>query len=375
MSAPVAVIGAGGLVGRRLAQTLLARSSVTLRLGGRRPETLAGIAASAGTRAQLQQVDITDAASLGAFVDGCSLVINTAGPSTRIGAQAAAAALRAGADYLDPGGYDPLLAAFARDEAAIRTRGLRFVANAGLLPGLSGALPLALAQSLPRCDRLDVAYVGTDEWSFASAYDIVVSLGDFGAERPFSVIRHGQAERRPWWRAHRAYTLPAPIGKVRAWLLYTEELARLARSEGIAEVRAYGVNHGPASARVLAATKLLKRYRSEAGRERAARALAAASARDAQTHAPCFAIVADASADAGARRAHAKLIVNDTYAGTAEVAAIGALAMLDKRMAAGAYSLHEALPAQWLLDRFLGSGVRATLEWPPALAAVRELAA
>jgi hypothetical protein len=375
MSALVGIIGAGGLVGRRLAQALAARTDASLRLGGRRPDAYADLAAACGERATSHAVDIDDAASLAAFVRGCTLVVNAAGPSTRIGARVAEAALHARVDYLDPGGYDPLLDAFERDASRIREHGLRFVANAGLLPGLSGALPAALARTLPRCERLDVAYVGTDRWSWASAYDIVVSLGDFGLERPFCAIRNGSAERRPWWRASRAYTLPAPIGKVRAWRLYTEELARLARDERIAQVNVYGVNHGPASARVLAATKLLRRYRTEAGRERAAHALVAASERDARTHPACFAIVVDAYGEDAATHRQATLVIDDTYAGTAEVVAIAAQAMLERRIAPGAYSLHEALAPEWLVDRFLASGVRARLDWPPTQNRLREIAA
>lgn len=364
VSACIGLIGAGGLVGRHLTLRLLEYTDATLRLGGRRPEAHTELVAGAGTRAHSHAVDLEDARSLAAFVRGCDLLINASGPSTLFGEVVARTALEADVDYLDPGGYDPLLAAFARMHEQVVRQGRRFVANAGLLPGLSGVLPMALTRSVAGCHKLNVAYIGTDQWSYASAYDIVASLGDFGAERPFSAIRYGSAERRPWWRASRRFSASVPIGDVRAWLFYTEELARLARTESIIEVLAYGVNHGPASAKVLAATKLLKRYRTQAGREKAARALVEAATRDAVKHPACFAILAEAQGAGDSSPVHkAELLIRDTYRGTAEVTALAAQAMLEQRMPPGTYSLHEAVEPDWLLKRFMASGVDADLEW------------
>lgn len=57
------------------------------------------------------------------------------------------------------------------------------IINAGLLPGLSGVYPKYLIEQYTAGEiivSLQVSYVGCDAWSYNSAWDIIVGLGDFG---------------------------------------------------------------------------------------------------------------------------------------------------------------------------------------------------
>ena len=56
------------------------------------------------------KLDVEDSLALQAFCSGCRVIVNCAGPSCHIRDRVARAAFRAGADYVDPGGDEPLAA-------------------------------------------------------------------------------------------------------------------------------------------------------------------------------------------------------------------------------------------------------------------------
>ncbi|MER5325415.1 saccharopine dehydrogenase NADP-binding domain-containing protein [Streptosporangium roseum] len=132
----IAVLGCYGAVGRSVVRRLREAGTGPLRLGGRdldRVRALAGtgsggpagaeaatggaatgeavtVTAGAGAaeaRAGADEtvaVDLHDAAALAAFCEGCHVVVNCAGPSSRILDTVARAALAAGAHYVDVAG-------------------------------------------------------------------------------------------------------------------------------------------------------------------------------------------------------------------------------------------------------------------------------
>jgi uncharacterized protein YbjT (DUF2867 family) len=131
---PIAVFGATGVVGRRLCEELAA--SGPLRLVGRRREALAALAGAltgpaGGVATAAATLD--DPAALVAAFAGARVVVNAAGPLRDTAEPVLAAALAAGAHYVDVGGEQAVLRAlYERCESAVRRAGLIALPGAGV---------------------------------------------------------------------------------------------------------------------------------------------------------------------------------------------------------------------------------------------------
>lgn len=130
-SPEIAVVGAGGLVGRQLAEALAEAGAEVTAIGRRAPE----LAAPAPVRARIRAVaaDARDAAALGRAIAGARVVVNAAGPLRETAAPVLEAALAAGAHYVDIGGEQAVLVeVYERYESAVRRAGLAALPGAGV---------------------------------------------------------------------------------------------------------------------------------------------------------------------------------------------------------------------------------------------------
>lgn len=364
MSARILILGGFGRVGLEAARHLLAHGEDRLTLAGRRLHPLPPDLAAANARVATASVDVGDEARLSRLCGEHDLVIAGIGPSGLIGSRVARACIDRAVPLLDPGGYDPLLREL---EAIERERPVPvpLVINAGLLPGLSGLFPRHLIERHGAGRQpvgLECHYVGRDAWTYASAWDIVHSLGDFGAERGFCAVEDGRLQRIRLSHAFAKPTLPAPISKVTSALTYTEEIGRLGREFAIPSVRVYGANSGPRSALVSVAAKLLRLHRSPRGIERAARWLVRASARDMRRLQPVFAIAATVRFSDGTT-VRGTLQVADTYRATGTAMGIAARQLISAAgISPGVRMLHEAVDASEFMAQFNATAITTHLE-------------
>ncbi|MBS1118862.1 MAG: Saccharopine dehydrogenase [Deltaproteobacteria bacterium] len=125
-SPEICVVGAGGLVGRRICSELAAAGvpfSITTRTA--RPPALA--------EARAHVAEIRDAAALASAFAGARVVINAAGPLRETAAPVLVGALTAGAHYVDVGGEQEVLQSlYERHESTARRAGLVALPGAGL---------------------------------------------------------------------------------------------------------------------------------------------------------------------------------------------------------------------------------------------------
>lgn len=132
----IAVFGATGVVGRRLCEALAADpGSGPLRLVGRRRDALAELARAlpGPARAEVAEAALGDPAALSAAFAGARVVVNAAGPLRDTAEPVLAAALAAGAHYVDVGGEQAVLRAlYERCESAVRRAGLIALPGAGV---------------------------------------------------------------------------------------------------------------------------------------------------------------------------------------------------------------------------------------------------
>ena len=242
MSVPViGIVGANGAVGRAATQQLLSNGAWQLRLGSRGPPVLRQELPTHGRLVETRHLDVMNAASLREFCTGCRVVVNCAGPSFQLLDIVAQSALRAGADYVDPGGDDPLHQRLA--PLPIACSGRTALLTAGMMPGISALLVRRLASHPDfRPCRL-IAYVGgRGRISAASALDYILSLGH-DAEASLAIWRDGTRVPRAM-RPRTDLEVPFFAPGATAYPYIGQEIARVARVLGLAQVTWFNVFEG-----------------------------------------------------------------------------------------------------------------------------------
>jgi short subunit dehydrogenase-like uncharacterized protein len=132
----VAVLGATGVTGRRVAAYLASRTRETgsrWLAAGRDPEKVRRVLAEAGVHeAEVVAVDIADRQSLEALADRARVVLNLVGPYARAGREVVAACVAAGAHYADVSGEMQFLRRVINEfDDAARAAGVKVVQPAG----------------------------------------------------------------------------------------------------------------------------------------------------------------------------------------------------------------------------------------------------
>lgn len=237
----IGLVGGYGGVGAMVARLLLRWGLGPIRVGGRRGERASAfVATELDGAAEATAVDVTDPVSLARFCAGCDIIVNCAGPSYRVLDSVAVAAFAAGAHYVDPGGDEPVHRRLAARDLA--REGFAAVLDAGLMPGLTGLLPVWLARDFDKVTGL-VAHVGlVDRLTPAGAGDYLLSLGG----------GHGQA--RAAWRHGRRVTdaldaradaeLPFFPGRVTAYPYLSVEAERTATALALSDLTWFTVFDG-----------------------------------------------------------------------------------------------------------------------------------
>ncbi len=343
----IGIVGGYGRVGEETARHLIANTGHDIVVAGRDPEKADKTARKlGGRRISGEAVDINDRDMLDAFCKGCDLVINCAGPSWRILDRIAAAALRQGVHYVDPGGYEPLVNALSGEQKQLEEKGLVFIVAAGLLPGMSGLFPAYVVQScFDRVDSLEVYYVGHDKWTFNSAYDIASSLDGSDAWEA-AYYENGETKKAGLFSMSKKTALPAPIGTIRSYLMFTGELKKVVEANGVRRVHAYGTNSGRRMPMVMASIKLFRQSRTHEQRLRAANRIVRAAEKDLREKDPCFMVhvVVEGEEKGRQKKLAATLSFQDTYKPTGVVAANTARFVIENKVdGSGLFLLPESV--------------------------------
>jgi hypothetical protein len=217
----IGVVGGYGAVGRAAVAQLVQSGAGPVVVAGRHPELAAEILADFPDVAA-ERLDLGDPAALAAFCSRCRVA--------------------AGADYVDAGGDDVVHDLLAGGPLAGTA-----VLSAGMLPGLTGLLPRALAANSAAggagpAARLTAFAGGEDVFTVAAAVDYVESLRN-GFGRSNAAWRGGACRDRA-----AAPLLDAEIawfpGTVAAYPFLSTEMERVARDLGLAELTFFNVFPG-----------------------------------------------------------------------------------------------------------------------------------
>lgn len=356
--APVAVLGATGVVGRAAVRMLTRLGIEELRLGARDLTRAEPAAFPPG--AELRRVDAADPDSLAGFCAGTRLVLNCAGPSYLLLDRVARGALAAGSDYVDVSGDGPTHRLL---DGSPLLEGRTAVLSAGMLPGLANVVPRVLADDLTGA-RLVVYAGGIEPFAAASAGDLALSLDSSDAD-------HWYGETLAAWSGGRRRRNVLPVregvevagfpGRVTTMPFLTADAERLARSAGLAELHWHNVFVG--SALRLTLTRLRGRVRgggdSAPGPDAAALAsiveeIGAAAELDLAGLDP-FYLMAFTVHRPG-RTDTAVLRTPSSFGLTAATAAYAVEAVLSGAVAPGLHYADEVLDPRGLLDGVTGLG-------------------
>ncbi|MFG3111180.1 saccharopine dehydrogenase NADP-binding domain-containing protein [Streptomyces tendae] len=349
MTKPViGVLGASGAVGRAAVRELRALGHTGLRLGGRTASALCAVAEEDPTgHDETVWADATAPDGLRAFTEGCDIVLNCAGPTYRLRATVASAALAAGADCVDVAGDDP--AAEDLLAAGDPTRdGRTVVLSAGALPGLSSLLPRWLAgQGLDSVSALTAHCGGLETCSPTVAHDLMLSLTSGGADgaaygEALAAVRGGRRVPRALRTAEDTEHHAFP-GRVALQPYLSGESEHLATVLGLDRLDWYNVHPGPA---VRALLNVLP-GRLAAGDDPAELAdrLFLAADLDLAGREPYYVMDFELTGTASGRPATAGLTLHaaSSYRLTAAVGALAVDAVLRERVPAGVHFARDVL--------------------------------
>jgi hypothetical protein len=238
-------------VGRAAVRELRALGHEGLRLGGRTPAALRAVAEQdPHGRYEKVRADAEAPGGLRAFTDGCDVVLNCVGPTYRLRATVASAALAAGAHCVDVAGDDPAAEDLLEEGAPTRD-GRTVVLSAGALPGLSSLLPRWLAgQGMDSASALTAYCGGLETCSPTVAHDLMLSLTSGGADgaaygESLAAVRGGRRVPRALRTAEDTEHEAFP-GRVALQPYLSGESERLATALGLDRLDWYNVHPGPA---------------------------------------------------------------------------------------------------------------------------------
>ena len=199
----VLVPGGYGVFGRHLANELLATTDAQVILAGRdhRRAEAARDQLADPDRVETLALDLTDAAALEDAAQGCFAVACTAGPFQSLAAELPAAAVRAGAHWLDvsddPGWVLPIIDDRYLHLAA-EDRGVVVLPGLSTVPGISGVLARWCHEQAPAADRGRVTlFIGNrnSKGTGAMASALIGGFGDpawvelpFGRRRAYRFV-------------------------------------------------------------------------------------------------------------------------------------------------------------------------------------------
>lgn len=198
----IGIIGGYGNVGQWAARALLRYADKRIRVGGRNEErfrTWANTLSDSGT-VEFMHVDFRDINSVKQFAEGCTIILNCSGPTYSCSSKLAEVILSMGIGYVDAG-YDRAMSRIYE-----KFGDGKVLCKAGAIPGLSGLLPMYLAQQFDKVNQIEVYYCALGKFTKTAATDYL--NGIFGNRTKVPLKRREEKRKLLPFSAEEAYLYP-----------------------------------------------------------------------------------------------------------------------------------------------------------------------
>lgn len=354
MKPVIGILGCSGAVGREACGILLEKYFVK---GGQRSrcETVRN-----DNFLGWHTVDVFDPDALDEFCDGCDVVLNCAGPSYRVKALAAVASDRAGADYVDVFGADPLADYLTKNASRLNAA---FVISAGVFPGLSGLFPRWLKHRA--FDRVSHVH------AFGGGKELLSKIG--GADFLLSALKGFGAPDVYWENGDRAtYGEPFPktarlsgFGEVLVQPFLHTEYARLGDKLGLSEAHWYNIFVDPLIHEAVRSAILNVSSRAGFdGLEQAAADMAGISASLFAGQPQWYRMMIDMAGEKNGEPVQKRSILTGKsgYQLSAVVAACAVDMLVERQLENGVFWAFDCLDPQVVFDRLVDTGAAALPE-------------
>ncbi len=232
----IGILGFRGLVGCGALEMLKSTGKYQLQLGSRSIQTDQK-QIEESEHISSQKVDLFDRQQLEIFCKPCDLVINCAGPSSKILSRVAQVCIDNNKLYVDPSG-DKMMVKSISDYFKSKPAPPDCVLSAGVYPGLTEIFVNYLAEECyDEMFTVKEYFAGGGSFSKNGAYDIISSLAnDEGAGLAF--CKNGQIEKMTAGFGGSSL-LPAPFGQVQHIPLVSDEFLLVARKQELKEAYFY----------------------------------------------------------------------------------------------------------------------------------------
>lgn len=356
----IGVIGGSGRVGQETVKYLLKETPYSIIIGSR-TDKKHGIPTS--DRLSYMHVDVFNPDSLTQFCSACSIVVNCAGPSALVKDVVALAALENNVHYVDPGGHNPVYHTLTEHQKTLQDKNLVSVMATGILPGLSEVFPIYEAQQIfESITSMEYSYIGRDEWTHNSAYDIAWGVGNIGKGEAPIIYTDGVPKEVNLLTSGKGITLPQPLGSCKLYPVLREELRDFIAAHNIQNVAVYGNNWGVWVSLATIAVKIFKWHRSEKQLHQAADLIVKAARKDMKGKRSGFMLhlTMEGMKNGQPASTASTLYFEDTYRATGICAAITAQMIAEKQIPAGHYWASQLPDTDRFMQLFLKQGYTIT---------------
>jgi saccharopine dehydrogenase-like NADP-dependent oxidoreductase len=225
----IVVLGGAGAMGqvavRDLAHSNGVNEVVIAELSRQRAESVC--AAIGVSKVKIVEADINQAQTLVTAFSGADVVINST--PYQFNLKVMEAALQAGTNYIDLGGLFHVTRKQLELDERFRQRGLLAVLGMGAAPGMTNVMAAHACQSLERIEAIDMVVAGVDfavsDHPFLPPYALDTILDEYALEP--MVFEDGQFHSKPPMSGETTVEMPAPVGRVKAFLTLHSEIATL----------------------------------------------------------------------------------------------------------------------------------------------------
>ena len=169
----IAILGGTGKIGRETLNAIRILEPETKIIIGSRNKPTEGDVSSYIWKA----FDVNDVKSIDALLEGVSVVINAAGPSSIVSAPVMAATRARGIPLVDVGDSDCYRKYEAKGNSlGEKTNNSLVMSGCGSIPGLIGVLPIILSRDFIQMSELEVNYRIDEEISMSAATDMAAKM-------------------------------------------------------------------------------------------------------------------------------------------------------------------------------------------------------